>query len=294
MRRTHEPTRLPARQGLWNEGWYSGAAAHLHAATSLNTLNQMKTVVTSLALAAIFGASAHAQTAGSGTGTQTTAGGEQHCLTQADAQTWSSLGLTTDQVQRVKEIQMRYKGHSDRGTENTMRGTRDDRATPTTGTTGSGTGTTGTGTTGTTGTGTTGTGTTGTGNTGTGTTGTGTTGTGTTGTGTTGTGTTGTGTTGTGTTGTGTTGTGTTGTTGTGTTGTTGSHTHGTGAAGSHTHGTGTAAGTSGGQLGYDDTQKEAMERELRTVLTTAQYERYQEWCQEQDATRGDRNDMDR
>jgi hypothetical protein len=208
--------------------------------------SQMKKVITSMALAVLcIGVSAQTTT----TTTGTTTGGDQNCIAMADEQTWSTLGLNQDQVRRVKEIQTRYKGakHMDRGTENTMRGTSDDRATPPTGTTG--TGTTGTDRAGTTGT----TGTTGTDRTGT----------------------------------TGTTGTdraGTTGTTGTdraGTTGTTGKDHSGT-------------MGKSSDQLGYDDSNKEAMERELRTVLTTQQFDRYQEWCQDQDATRGGRDNMDR
>lgn len=225
----------------------------------------MNKIVISMALAVFGTAGVHAQTAGSNSSnTNTTSTGEQHCLAQADEKTWSNLGLNQDQVTRVKEIQMRYKTmNKDRGTENTMRGTSDDKATPkdtdrSMGSTSGTTGTTGTDrTTGTSGT----IGTTGTDRT-----------------------------------------TGTTGTTGTdrssGTAGTTGTDrgtaTGTTGSTGTDTHGT-TTTGRDSDQLGYDDTDQEAMERELRTVLTTAQFDRYKEWCQDQDPSRGDSNtDMDR
>ena len=209
----------------------------------------MKNVSTSIAMLALC-ATVTAQTGSTDTtGTNSTEdrnSTDQNCLVQADDKTWSNLGLTQDQINRVKDIQHRYKTDNYhqgvRGTEETMRGTQEDRAIPTTGTTGMdrGTGTNSDRTTGTTGTGTDHT-------------------------------------------------TGTTGTTGTTeidrTTGNT------TGATGTGTNKT----GDSSGQLGYDDNTQEAMERELRTVLTTAQFDLYQEWCQDHDNTRGDREtDMDR
>ncbi len=67
-----------------------------------------------------------------------------------------------------------------------------------------------------------------------------------------------------------------------------------TGTTGTDTHGT-TATGRTTDELGYDDTYDEAMERELQTVLTNEQYDRYKAWCQDQDNMRGDSNtDMDR
>lgn len=273
----------------------------------------MKKVFFSIALGVLSTAGMNAQTgtpdAKTNSDQHTPVDGEQHCLSEADEQTWSTFGLTADQITRVNDIQRRYQAqkHHDRGTEDTMRGTLDDRATPATATDVQ------TGTIGTdraTGTNTTEGSTTGT-DRNTGTTGgtdrhattTGTTSTARTG----GTGTDRTsGTTGTTTTSetdrnSTTTGTdrtnprGTTGTTGTEReTGTTGSDTHGTTRSTTETYGNAGSTRTTD-QLGYDDTYKESMERELRTVLTTEQFDRYQAWCQDQDASRGDRNmDMDR
>ena len=216
----------------------------------------MNKIAITLTLAA-FGTAAYAQEA---TGTKSTATttthtsttvvtGDEHCLAQADEKTWNTLGLNQDQITRVEEIQKRYAAmNTDRGTENTMRGTSEDSATPkdTDRSMGSGTdrdqGTTGT------------------------------------------------------------TGSDRNATTGsddrmTNTTGrnsTEGTTTTTTGRTGTDKHGT-TTTGRDSDQLGYDDTHKEAMERELRTVLTTAQFDRYKEWCQDQDSSRGDSNtDMDR
>ena len=208
----------------------------------------MNKLVISMALAALGTAGAYAQ--GTTTSTSANTGSDQHCLAQADDKTWSSLGLNEDQIKRVKEIQKRYKDQdTDRGTENTMRGTSEDSATPkdTDRSVGSTSGTTGTDRT-----------------------------------------------------------TSTSGTTGSDskidpkstvdTDRTSGSTTtdRTTGTTGKDMHGT-TSNGRDSDQLGYDDSNKEAMERELRTVLTTAQFDRYQEWCQDQDSSRGDSNtDMDR
>lgn len=152
---------------------------------------------------------------------------ERYCLAQADEQTWTQLGLTNDQIEQVKELQMQYRDakHEDRGTENTMRGTADDEATPVpeerpareiaT------------------------------------------------------------------------------------------PETEGKGLINARDEDaeadeekeiyghTGTTRTTD--QLGYDDTFKEAMDRDLKDVLTTEQFDRYKEWCEYQNSPRGDRNtDMDR
>src|SRR5688500_3240640 len=90
----------------------------------------MNKQVITIALSMLCGTWVQAQ--GTTTNSTTTTKNDPHCLAQADDHTWSNLGLNEDQITRVKEIQTRYQAKStmDRGTENTMRGTSDDKATP--------------------------------------------------------------------------------------------------------------------------------------------------------------------